>query len=106
MIHRRRQSLLAMARRVASMGSRTKAFVIVAALLLAGCQQDVYSNLSEVEANQMLAILTANGISVEKVLRNSKDGFTIAVDRGDMLRAIALLKDAGYPKSIHVSLSK
>jgi type III secretion protein J len=88
------------------MGPRIKALAVIGALALAGCQQDVYSNLSEAEANQMLAILTANGISVDKILRNSKDGFTIAVDRGDMLRAIALLKDAGYPKSTHVSLSK
>ena len=85
---------------------RIKVLVIIGSLALAGCQQDVYSNLSEAEANQMLAILTANGISVDKILKNSKDGFTIAVDRSDMLRAIALLKDAGYPKSTHVSISK
>jgi type III secretion protein J len=91
---------------VARMGSCIKIFAIVGALALAGCQQDVYSNLSEIEANQMLATLTANGISVDKVSKGSKDGFTIAVDRRDMLRAIALLRDAGYPKSTHVPLSK
>jgi type III secretion protein J len=79
---------------------------MVGALALAGCQQDVYSNLSEIEANQMLAILTANGISVDKVSKGSKEGFTIGVDRRDMLRAIALLRDAGYPKHTHVPISK
>jgi type III secretion protein J len=88
------------------MGSRIKVLAIVGALALAGCQQDVYSSLSETEANQMLAILTANGISVDKVSKGSKEGFTIAVDRRDMLRAIALLRDAGFPKSAHVPLSK
>jgi type III secretion protein J len=92
--------------RVARMGSRIKVLAVVGTLALAGCQQDVYSNLSEIEANQMLAVLTANGISVDKVSRGSKDGFTIAVDHRDMLRAIALLSDAGYPKSSHVPLSK
>jgi type III secretion protein J len=90
----------------ARMGSRIRVFAVIAALALAGCQQDVYSNLSEIEANQMLAALTANGISVDKVSKGSKDGFTIAVDRRDMLRAIALLRDAGYPKGTHVPLSK
>jgi type III secretion protein J len=79
--------------------------VIAAVILLAGCQQDLYSNLSEFDANQMLAILTANGVSVEKVSKG-KDGFTITADSRDMPRSIALLKDSGYPKSIHLSLSE
>lgn len=99
-------SLAAMASRVARTGLRIRVLAVVGALALAGCQQDVYSNLSEIEANQMLAILTANGISVDKVSKGTKEGFTIGVDRRDMLRAIALLRDAGYPKNTHVPLSK
>src|SRR3954470_11073911 len=102
----RRRFLVAMTNRVASTGSCLKVLATVGALALAGCQQDVYSNLSEIEANQMLAILTANGISVDKVSKGTKEGFTIGVDRRDMLRSIALLRDAGYPKNTHVPLSK
>jgi type III secretion protein J len=100
------RSLVTMVGRVARRGSCLKALALVGALALAGCQQDVYSSLSEIEANQMLAILTANGISVDKVSKGAKEGFTIAVERRDMLRAIALLRDAGYPKSTHVPISK
>ncbi len=74
-------------------------------MLLAGCQQELYSNLSEVDANQMLATLTANGISVEK-LSKGKEGFAITVDSREMLRSIALLKDAGFPKSAHATISE
>ena len=88
------------------MAARIRVLAIAGALALAGCQKDVYSNLSELDANQMLAVLTASGISVEKVSKGSKDGFTITVDDRDMLRAIALLKDAGYPKTRHVPFSK
>jgi type III secretion protein J len=83
-----------------------KMLAVIGVLALAGCQQEVYSGLSEVEANQMLAILTANGITVQKVSKGSKDGFTIEVEQRDLLRAIALLKDSGYPKSAYIPFSK
>src|ERR1700732_2058722 len=79
--------------------------VIVGALALAGCQQDLYSNLTEVEANQMLATLIANNVSADKAAKG-KDGFTIAVDSKDMLRAIAVLNDSGYPKNTRDSIGK
>jgi type III secretion protein J len=88
------------------MRSRFKVLAVIGTLALAGCQQELYSGLSEVEANQMLAILTANGISVQKISKGSKEGFTIDVEQRDLLRAIALLKDAGYPKNTHVPFAK
>ncbi|MEJ1160533.1 type III secretion system inner membrane ring lipoprotein SctJ [Prosthecomicrobium sp. N25] len=81
------------------------AALILGAVLLAGCQQDLYSNLVETEANQMLAILMSNGIPSEKVARG-KEGFAITVEGRDMLRAIAVLKDAGYPRSSRDSIGK
>jgi len=79
------------------------ALVLVAGSLLSGCKDELYSKLSEGEANQMMAILMANSISTSKV--SGKEGFTLSVDQGDMLRAIAVLKDAGYPKSQHDSIA-
>lgn len=74
-------------------------------LLLAACQSDLYSNLTEQEANSMLAILMSNGVGAQKVARG-KDGFTITVDQNDMLRAIALLKDSGFPRTSRDSVGK
>jgi type III secretion protein J len=79
--------------------------VLVGALSLAGCQDDLYSSLTEVEANQMLAVLMSNGINAEKDSKG-KDGFTVTVDSRDMLRSIALLNDRGFPKNTRQSLGK
>ncbi len=79
----------------------TAAFVAVS---LAACQSALYSNLSEPEANEMLAVLMANGVSASKAA--AKEGFTLSVAERDMLRAIALLKDAGYPRSSRDSIGR
>ena len=81
------------------------AVTLLGALLLAACQQELYSNLTEVEANQMLAVLMANGLSADKTAKG-KEGFTITVESRDMLRAIAVLNDTGYPKNTRDSMGK
>lgn len=82
-----------------------QAGAVLSGLLLGGCQTDVYSNITETDANEMLAILMASGVSTEKVAKG-KEGFSITVDSTDMLRAIALLRDSGYPKNTRESLGK
>ena len=81
------------------------AVAIVLALALAGCRNDLYSNLSELEANQMLAVLMANGISAEKAVKG-KGGFTVSVDQRDMLKALSVLNDRGFPRSARDSIGK
>ena len=82
-----------------------RGLALALALVLAGCQAELYSNLSEGEANQMLAVLMSNGIPAAKVAKG-KDGFTVSVDERDMLRSIALLTDRGFPKSTRESIGK
>lgn len=79
--------------------------MLLGLMLLGGCQTDVYSNVTESEANEMLAILMANGVATEKTAKG-KEGFSVTVDNTDMLRAIALLRDSGYPKNTRESLGK
>lgn len=87
--------------------SRIKVFAILAVVVLAGCKDELYSKLSESEANQMLAVLIANGINVDKIAEDGQDGgFTLAVDRRDMLRSITVLNNAGLPTRKHVPISK
>ena len=85
--------------------SHLRMAVLSSALLLTGCQTDLYSGLTEVEANQMLAILVANGVPTEKAAVG-KEGFNLRVDERDMLRAIAVLKDSGYPRNLRESIGK
>jgi len=82
-----------------------RASLLTGVLLVAGCQTDLYSGLTEVEANQMLAVLVANGIPTDKAAAG-KEGFNLRVDERDMLKAIAVLKDHGYPRNTRDSIGK
>jgi type III secretion protein J len=53
----------------------------------------------------MLAVLMANGISADKSVKG-KGGFAISVDERDVLKALALLNDRGFPKSARDSIGK
>ncbi|WP_161992846.1 type III secretion system inner membrane ring lipoprotein SctJ [Aureimonas leprariae] len=77
---------------------------IAAALLLAGCKSDLYTNLTEFEANQMLAVLMANGLSAEK--EGVGEAFTLSVEKDDMQRAIELLNEKGFPRNTRESMGK
>ena len=74
-----------------------------AAICLAGCQAELYSDLSEDDANQMMAVLMANGIDTEKQAVG-KTGFQLSIEKNQILRAVAVLKDAGFPKPKYESV--
>lgn len=82
-----------------------RGLALAGCLLLTACNSDLYSNLSEVEANQMMAVLMSNGIAATKI-QKGKDGFTVSVEDRDMLRSIALLNDRGFPKNTRESIGK
>ncbi|MEE9339448.1 MAG: type III secretion inner membrane ring lipoprotein SctJ, partial [Methylococcaceae bacterium] len=73
-------------------------FPLMILLLLTGCKEDLYSNLSENEAVQMWAVLLRNKIDSEKF--NTKDGaFGIRVETDQISEAVQILKGCGFPKS-------
>lgn len=78
--------------------------VILIGLLVTACKVDLYSNLSEREANHMLAILLSQDISASKVVLD--DTVTLQVEEGDLLRAIDVLNNTGYPRTSRDSLGK
>lgn len=66
-------------------------------LALAGCKKELFSELSEREANDMLAILQKSGVSVEK--QPGKKSFVrLMVKESQMADAINILKSFGYPR--------
>lgn len=81
-----------------------KVVLLGAALLLGACKADLYTNLTEVDANQMMAILLANNINASKA--PAGEGFTVQVDDRDMLRAISLLNERGFPRTSSDSIGK
>ena len=72
-------------------------------LLLAGCQVELYSGLSEKEGNEMLAILLDGGIQSEKLINKDKM-VTLMVPSDDVSQAIKLLRGFGYPKEKYSSI--
>lgn len=69
----------------------------VLVLTLSGCKVELYSSLSEAEANQMLALLLLRNIDASKEI--VKDGLvTIKVDKEQFINAVELLRQEGLPR--------
>lgn len=76
---------------------RKTLLVLAALLVLAGCKTDLYSNITEREANQMMAALMQNGIDASKT--PVRDGlFTLQVDSSDIAAALTILDRTGLPQ--------
>ena len=73
-------------------------FILFAFLLmLAGCKEVVHSNLTEREANEIVAVLYSQGISASK--DSQKDGiYSVSVPQAEFGAAIAMLANAGLPR--------
>ncbi len=79
---------------------------ILAALLLAGCgMQDLYTQLSEQQANEMVAVLRNAGLSAEKELREG-NSFAVSTRSGDFARAVTVLRAGGYPRDSFESMGR
>ncbi|WP_145496024.1 type III secretion system inner membrane ring lipoprotein SctJ [Yersinia bercovieri] len=64
---------------------------------LSGCGMELYSGLSEGEANQMLALLMLHQIKAEK--QSDKGGaVSLSVDKSQFINAVELLRQNGFPR--------
>ena len=74
-------------------------------LLLAGCKVEMYSGLSEDQANQMLSTLLRRGIEAEKQAAG-KNGYTLLVDDDQLVRALQILKENSLPREAFKNLGE
>jgi type III secretion protein J len=75
------------------------------ALLLAACsEQELYSQLSERQANEMVAVLRSAGIDADKKVTEGK--FSVTTSRDDFSRAVQTLNAQGYPRETFDSMGK
>lgn len=80
---------------------------LLACVLLIGCSQSpLYSQLTEQQANQVMAVLLGAGIPAEKSLSQEEDGWEVTVARGDFPRAMKLLDSRGVPHAEFASLGE
>ncbi len=89
------------------------ALALFALLLLSACQssQEIVSNLSEFEANEILVVLDAQDIKATKVLVPVKTGnkpptYTIQVGPSQAVEAMRILVDNRLPKSKSAGLGE
>lgn len=84
--------------------SRLAAIALVA-LTVAGCNVELYSNLDQKQANEIIATLFRQGIPAERVML--KGGrYTINVDEGRFAEAIHVLNENGLPRQEFDTLFK
>lgn len=73
-------------------------------LLLAACgRAELYSKLTETQANEMIAVLHSAGIEATKK-EAGENGWTLQTEKGDFSRAVEVLHSQGYPREEFASL--
>ncbi len=73
--------------------------------LLAGCSnQELYSQLSERQANEMVAALRGAGIDAEKQVKEGR--FSVLTASSDFAQAMQVLNAQGYPRESFDSMGK
>ncbi|MGL4906901.1 MAG: type III secretion system inner membrane ring lipoprotein SctJ [Plesiomonas sp.] len=71
--------------------------IIIIGLLLTACKIDLYSSLSENDANQMLAILMLHNIDAEKQ-KNTAGLIDLKVEKDKFINAVETLRLYGFPR--------
>lgn len=70
----------------------------IACMITTACEVELYSELSEREANEMLAILIANDIQGSKEIAKDKTS-SLKVEEADFSKAVQLLQRNGLPRA-------
>lgn len=67
-------------------------------LALSGCQDELYRNLSEQDANLMVVALQESGVEADKFTPDDGHSWTVEVAHDDMVRAMHALTERGLPE--------
>lgn len=79
--------------------------LFVAVIVLTGCRTDLYTNISEREANEMMAALLQHNITARKApLRDNM--FALSVENSDVSEALIILDRLGLPRGNRSSIGE
>ncbi|MEO0798209.1 MAG: type III secretion inner membrane ring lipoprotein SctJ [Pseudomonadota bacterium] len=82
-------------------------FVLILAVFLSGCErQDLYSNLKQREANEMLAVLERAGIQASLQPSSTAGRVALSVSPNDAAMASSVLNRVGLPRPETTPLSE
>jgi type III secretion protein J len=79
------------------------AVAITGALMLAGCESELYTNLDQRQANEIVATLLQHGIAAERTF-GKDDRVSVSVDSSRFADAVTILNDNGLPKQKFATL--
>jgi type III secretion protein J len=82
-----------------------RVLVLLVALLLTACEAELYNNLDQRQANEMVATLQQRGIPAQRMAVKGGQ-FTVMVDKARFADAINILKEAGLPKQEFQSMGQ
>ncbi|MDN3610020.1 type III secretion system inner membrane ring lipoprotein SctJ [Vibrio ostreicida] len=83
-----------------------KWLALVLALFLAGCKVELYQNLPQSEANQMVALLMLNNIDASSEADAKTGKVTLKIEKDQFINAVELLRQNGYPKADYVGIEQ
>ncbi|WP_114785704.1 type III secretion system inner membrane ring lipoprotein SctJ [Vibrio tetraodonis] len=83
-----------------------KWLTLMLALLLSGCKVELYQNLPQSEANQMVALLMLNHIDVNSDIDTKTGKVTLKIEKDQFINAVELLRQNGYPKANYVDIEQ
>lgn len=88
-----------------SMRTTKFAAIALSVLLLTGCKTELYTGLTEREANEIISILMLNRVSADREFSKSGD-VTVRVEESQFSAAVEILKAEGYPKQHYSNLGE
>ncbi|MCY4030754.1 MAG: type III secretion inner membrane ring lipoprotein SctJ [Hyphomicrobiales bacterium] len=92
-------------RALPSLSSIARMLALSTLVLLGACKTELYSSLSETDANAMVAILHRANIEADK--QAAKDNlFSVQVEQSQFARAVEILDQSGYPRKRYDSFKE
>jgi type III secretion protein J len=79
------------------------AVAITGALMLAGCESELYTDLDQRQANEIVATLLQHGIAAERTF-GKDDRVSVSVDSSRFADAVTILNDNGLPRQKFATL--
>lgn len=79
--------------------------LLTALMLLGGCKEVLYSQLTEADANEMMALLVLSGIPADRE-KDAASGYSVLVNKDDLAVAVTVLKNSGLPREQFTSIGE
>lgn len=81
-----------------------KYLCLLLVLFLTGCKVELYRNLPQDEANQMVALLMLNHIDVNSEIDSKSGKVTLQIEKDKFIDAVEILRQNGYPKTQYIGI--